>query len=350
MNAASVQCPLCFTRSPAPAAGAEVVCPGCNHAFTPSAVGPPPRKNPDVPYARVLSGGATAPKVEPKPAAPPPARRAREDDEDDRPRPRTRSRRRYDDDDEPVKRGNSALPLVLIAGGVLAVLTLGGVVAVGAVMFATPSVSTRPVAVAGPSWATQADDPITVDPERRGMREMQESRPQPPAPPPPIGNGTRPTDPLKAEQKPAAANGNALVTKHRAKLMATASSQWQSWPVTHLLDGNEKTSWYSNGPDNTSTVNKPWVKLTFPEDVSVTRVTVLGNRDPEYPNGYTVTDGTVELLDANGKVISEHALTGAGEKSDFDLRLTTPTKVRAVRFTMTKSLTGNCGLGEFQVE
>ena len=84
--------------------------------------------------------------------------------------------------------------------------------------------------------------------------------------------------------------------------------------------------------------------------MSVKRVTVLGNRDPEYPSGYTVTDGTVELLDANGKVISTHDVLAAGEKFDFDLRLEKPTTVRAVRFTMTKSEQGHCGLGEFQVE
>ena len=87
-----------------------------------------------------------------------------------------------------------------------------------------------------------------------------------------------------------------------------------------------------------------------PADVGVKRVTILGNRDPAYATGYTVSEGKVELLDANDTVIATHDLSGAGDKFDFDLRLEKPTTVRAVRFTMTKSEQGHCGLGEFQVE
>ncbi len=336
MSAASVQCPLCFTRSPAPAAGGAVQCPSCAHAFTPPSALPPPRKNPDVPYVRVLSTGGTA-KSEPKPAEPQPARRADEGD-----RPRTRSRRRYDDD-EPAKRGGSALPLALIAGGVLAVLTLGGVVAVGAVLFARPAVATAPVAVASPPpWAIANPDEVKV------VSEPVDEPPDPRFPERPWVEMPGRVAPRPGEKLDP--NTNAVITKHKAKLNATASTQWQNWPVTHLLDGKEATSWYSNTPDNTFEKVYPWVMVAFPEDVSVKRVTILGNRDPEYPSGYTVTEGTLELLDANGKVISTHAVIDAGEKFDFDLRLDKPTTVRAVRFTMTKSVNGSCGLGEFQVE
>src|SRR4051812_23501683 len=77
-------------------------------------------------------------------------------------------------------------------------------------------------------------------------------------------------------------NTNALVAKHRDKLELKASSEWKDWPIGHLFDGKEETSWYSNQPDSTTTDQKPVVTVTFPEDVKVKRVTILGNRDPQY--------------------------------------------------------------------
>ncbi len=145
-------------------------------------------------------------------------------------------------------------------------------------------------------------------------------------------------------------NSNAVVTKHKDTLTATASSEWNGWPVGHLLDGNERTSWFSNNPDNTSTDRKPVVTLTFPKDVTVKRVTVLGNRDPSFRTGYTVSELTLEFLDAKEKVVSKHPLTAAGDDSDFDLKLDKPATVRAVRLTMTKSVNGQCALGELLVE
>lgn len=145
-------------------------------------------------------------------------------------------------------------------------------------------------------------------------------------------------------------NTNALVTKYGDKLKAEASTEWADWPVGHLLDGKPETSWYSNTPDNTVNGINPVVTLTFPEDVTIKRVTVLGNRDPQYPTGYFVTQGTIDLLDAKGKVVASHDLKGRGEKCDYDLILKRYTTVRGVRFTMTKTENGYCGMGEFQVE
>lgn len=158
----------------------------------------------------------------------------------------------------------------------------------------------------------------------------------------------------KAAPKPehGKTNTNALVTKHHKKLELKASSDWGGqWPVGHLFDGDEKTSWYSKDPDTTLIgKNNPVVTVVFPEDVSVKRVTVRGNRDPQYPTGYFATEGTVEMLDENDKVIARHELKGEGEKYDFDLKLDKFATVRGVRFTMTKSENGYVGLGEFMVE
>jgi hypothetical protein len=156
----------------------------------------------------------------------------------------------------------------------------------------------------------------------------------------------------KASPKPVhgETNTNALVTKHREKLELKASSAWDNWPVGHLFDGKDETSWYSNSPDSTAAETKPIISVAFPEDVKVKRVTVRGNRDPQYPTGYFVTEGTIELLDKNDKVISTYEIKSDGDKHDFDLKLDKFATARGVRFTMTKSENGYVGLGEFMVE
>ena len=146
-------------------------------------------------------------------------------------------------------------------------------------------------------------------------------------------------------------NTNDLIKTHKEKVKLDATSDWGGqWAVDNLIDGKEETSWYSKDPDNTANKQYPVVTLTFPEDVRLKRVTVLGNRDPQYLQGYTVSEGTVELLDAAGKVLATHDVKGAGEKSDFDLVLDKFATARAVRFRMTKSENGQCGLAEVLVE
>lgn len=139
---------------------------------------------------------------------------------------------------------------------------------------------------------------------------------------------------------------------HREKLKLEASSEWESWPVAQLFDGDEKTSWYSNNGDAPQNGKTPTIKVTFPENVTAKRVTVLGNRDPQYPEGYIALEGKIELLDTDDKVIASHELKATGEKHDFDLILTKLTPLRAVRLTITKDdgKNGCVGLGEFQVE
>lgn len=147
-------------------------------------------------------------------------------------------------------------------------------------------------------------------------------------------------------------NTNTHVTAYRDKLKIEATSEWAQWPVAHAFDGKEETSWYSNGGDAPQNGKTPTVTVTFPENVKIKRVTILGNRDPQYPTGYFVLEGKIELLDKDGKVLDAHEMKGEGEKHDFDLILKKFTTVRAVRFTMTKDegRSGCVGLGEFQVE
>jgi hypothetical protein len=148
-------------------------------------------------------------------------------------------------------------------------------------------------------------------------------------------------------------NSNALVKQHRAKLTLDASSQYQGWEVGKAFDGDDETSWFSADGDCRQAGTSPWLRVTFPEDVTVRRVTLLGNREPQWPAGYSITAGTVELLDAAGGVLAKKDLTGAGDKLDFEYTPEAATaRVRAVRFTATAdAATGNCvAVGEMRVE
>jgi hypothetical protein len=149
------------------------------------------------------------------------------------------------------------------------------------------------------------------------------------------------------------ANANALVKKHKGRLAVEASTECGGWPTAKAFDGDEATSWFSAAGETASAGLTPWVKATFPEDVLVRRVTIRGNREPQWPNGYSALEGRVELLDAAGKVLVARELKAAGDRHDFEF---VPANgvgaVRAVKFTVTRDqgTGGHTAVGEFQVE
>jgi F5/8 type C domain len=141
-------------------------------------------------------------------------------------------------------------------------------------------------------------------------------------------------DPKKDEQ---AENKNTLVEKYRAKLAVTASSSYQGWGPEKVIDGSKETSWFSATGDAAAHGKMPWIMVTFPDDVTVQRLTVLGNREPSYPTGYSVLTGLAEFLDADGKVLWSEERDAAGDGKDFEFKpKELIKKVRAVRFTSRK--------------
>ena len=100
-------------------------------------------------------------------------------------------------------------------------------------------------------------------------------------------------------------------------------------------------------------MNNPWICATFPKDVTVRRVTILGNREPSYLIGYGVLNGRLELFDGDGVSIASRELACIGERHDFECAFKTPyTRVRSIRFTSTRDERNSryIALGEFQVE
>jgi hypothetical protein len=129
-------------------------------------------------------------------------------------------------------------------------------------------------------------------------------------------------------------NSNALFKEYRGKLKVTASTSWPTWGPEKVIDGDPNTSWFTAGGDAAAKGTKPWVQIELPGDEVVSRVTVLGNREPAWPTGFTVLSGSVELLDKDNKRLWYKEGEGAGKLFDFDFRPKEAVKgVRFIRFT-----------------
>ncbi|MBV9124824.1 MAG: discoidin domain-containing protein [Planctomycetes bacterium] len=151
-------------------------------------------------------------------------------------------------------------------------------------------------------------------------------------------------------------NRNVLVRKYPGKLLLSASSIWEGWPESLAFDDNPYSSWFTAKGDAAAHGTKPWIQVTFPEDVTVKRITILGNRDPNWLQGYTILAGTIELLDSQGKRLAHQENDGTGQGYDYDWRLKQPIAgVRTVRFTALgdqgkQNPYDDVAIGEFQIE
>ena len=162
----------------------------------------------------------------------------------------------------------------------------------------------------------------------------------------------------RSNHKDQSPNNNTLIAKFKDRLTFSRSSDWQGWPPEKAFDGKAETSWFSATGDTPHDNKLPWVAASFPQDVAVRRVTVLGNRDPASPTGYTALVGRLELLDKTGRAVIQAEREGKGDLSDFDFVLSEPFgRVRTVRFTTVRdetsagrSQTRCVGIAEILVE
>ena len=151
-------------------------------------------------------------------------------------------------------------------------------------------------------------------------------------------------------------NSNELLKKHKGNATFTASSAWNGWAVEKAFDGDPQTSWFSATGDCKTAKKLPSIDVVFPEDVRVSRVTVLGNREPSWPTGYFCWAGRLELLDKDGKVLVQINREATGEKKDLEFALAEPFgRVRTVRFLSTDDDSTHGGndciaIGEVQIE
>ena len=159
----------------------------------------------------------------------------------------------------------------------------------------------------------------------------------------------------EGEKKPKP-NQNSLVAEYKDKLKLSASTFWPGWPVSHAFDGDPKTSWFSAKGDAAALNKQPWVKVEFPDDVTVRRVTILGNREDAWLKGYTIGVGKIELYDKDGKKLLVQANECGENHLDIEFPLLKPVAgVRSVRFVSMmdegdQNPYSDIALGEFQVE
>jgi hypothetical protein len=172
-----------------------------------------------------------------------------------------------------------------------------------------------------------------------------------------VGGREAQTAPIKETPKvEKKENKNTLIAAYRDKLELSCSTAYGGWPVERLIDGNLGTSWFSASNDSAAKGTKPWVQITFPEDVKVSRVSVMGNREDPYQKNYSVLSGMIEFLDKDGKPLWTEELKGAGDAYDFEFTPKKPVeKVRSVKFTSVKDEGdqngfGDIALGEILIE
>ena len=166
-------------------------------------------------------------------------------------------------------------------------------------------------------------------------------------------------DTLIAQQEPAKVttkNKNTLIEKYRNRLQLNASTVYSGYGVESAVDGNPHTSWFSQSGDTASLGKTPWVEITFPEDITVKQVTIIGNRHSPFLENFSITVGRLEMFDKDGKRLFDSQKDGAGPAFDFDFLLRREMEhVRRIRFTSVAdqgkmNSYNDVALGELQVE
>ncbi|MGL6094187.1 MAG: discoidin domain-containing protein [Fimbriiglobus sp.] len=142
-------------------------------------------------------------------------------------------------------------------------------------------------------------------------------------------------------------NTNLLVIKHKGRMTASASTASPGWPASKVIDGSVITSWFSTPGGQ---AGKQWVRVEFPEPVRVTRVTVLGNREPQWPVGYTVLTGTIALMDEDENPLATAERTAIGPRKDFDFRPEGPVEgVKMIEFRVKSSERSPAGTNDVAI-
>ena len=365
-----VTCPSCLATLPAPDefAGKKIRCADCQGIV-------------EVPAAK------KAPDAEKQPqsyelADERPKKRRRANDEEPPAEPARRKPKKEwdeDDNDNDSRKGRGSKPGVLTGFSmvwlvVVGALGLSGLVAiVWAVLpiagkaaaadaprpIAVAALVPPPVAVVKPADAVAMNDFAPVK-EQPNVEFVPDPEPEPEPrqrPVPSRASRPNPFNPNPAPPQappqavPPSAKQKGLVAKYAGRLKTRASSVWGNYAVTQLFDGIETSTWFSGTGDTVGAGKSPWVEVTFPEDVTIHAMTILGNRDIQWP-GYHVQAGRFDFIDAAGKTLSSHDVTAVGEKFDMKSDLDADvTGVRTVRFTVTKDVSRDwIALSEWTLE
>lgn len=167
-----------------------------------------------------------------------------------------------------------------------------------------------------------------------------------PPDPPPSGSSDRP---------PLAKRPKATVAVELSEGDLSASSTYQGWPLANAVDGDEKTSWYSDTDDSVAKGRRPFIQITYRQPRPVRTVSILGNRDPAFFDGFAILRGQLDAFDADGRVVASLRADGTGDRRDYVFSLETTTPVKTLRFTSLqdeghKNRWGDVAIAELRVE
>ncbi len=151
-------------------------------------------------------------------------------------------------------------------------------------------------------------------------------------------------------------NSNWLLKEYGASVILRTSSSYSGWPAQRMIDGNPQTSWFSAGQDSTALGKSPWIEIEFPSDEKVRRITQLGNREPSWRVGYSITLVRFELLDKSDKVLKSWVGESTNATHDIEYSPKAPiAHVRKIRITSLQdqgklNSYGDVAIGEIEIE
>jgi hypothetical protein len=156
-------------------------------------------------------------------------------------------------------------------------------------------------------------------------------------------------------EPPRAETQRATVVAGAGDVELSASSTYEGWPLENATDGDEQTSWYSDRDDSVAKGKSPFFQLAFGVPRRVRHVTILGNRDPRFFDGFAIRRGRLDVVDGRGRTVQSLVARGSGDRADFVFDLPDGTDASALRFTSleddgARNPWGDVAIGEVRVE
>ncbi|MGL4424182.1 MAG: discoidin domain-containing protein [Gemmataceae bacterium] len=175
--------------------------------------------------------------------------------------------------------------------------------------------------------------------------------------PPPVANPNPFGQQMQATRQRGVGSRRGLFAKFHETVEVECDSMWQGqWGINSAFDGIDTTSWFSlgrGGPVKGGPTNPSWLVVRFPEDVTVTKVTVKGIRETGWREGYNIHQAKFEFFNDDNEKIQTEMILSDRVHHDFVLTLQNPlNKVRSVRFVVERADGDlqNVGVGEFIIE
>lgn len=126
------------------------------------------------------------------------------------------------------------------------------------------------------------------------------------------------------------------------------TSTLSSFGAQRAIDGDLRTSWFTNHGDAANLGGSPFFEMVFPRDVTVSELRMFGNRQLSASIHFLA--GVFQLSAADGTVLFDSGVVGLPVPDrDLDLAVPNVAGVRRVRFTATADESDQPGFSELMV-